>query len=93
MKVVVLYRPNSEFSHRVEEFVHELQTRHDLDERHLQLLDYDSREGGAIASVYDIMTQPAVLVTGDDGGYIKHWQGPELPGLQEVASYTFSLKQ
>lgn len=91
--MVVLYRPNSEFSRGVENFVKDLQTRHDLDEQHLQVLDYDSRDGQATASIYDIMAQPAVLVIGPDGGYVKHWQGPDLPGLEEIASYTFSLQQ
>ena len=92
MKVLVLYRPNSEFSRSVEEFVRELQRRHDIDERHLQVLDYDSREGSALASLYDIMTQPAIVVLGDDGGYIKHWQGRDLPLLDEVASYALQMQ-
>jgi hypothetical protein len=93
MKVLVLYRPNSEFARPVEEFVRELQKRYDIDERRLQVLDYDSREGGAIASLYDIMTQPAIMVIGDDGGYIKHWQGRDLPLLDEVASYAVAMQE
>ncbi|HSX43040.1 MAG TPA: hypothetical protein VLF59_03040 [Candidatus Saccharimonadales bacterium] len=92
MKVLVLYRPNSEFSRTVEEFVQELQTRHNLDEKHLQVIDYDSREGAATASMYDLMRQPAVLVVSDQGGYIKSWEGETLPVTQEVASYTFQMQ-
>jgi hypothetical protein len=54
MKVLVLYRPNSELARQVEEFIHDLQTRHNVDERHLEILDYDSREGAATASLYDV---------------------------------------
>ena len=90
MKVLVLYRPNSEFARQVEEFVHDLQTRHNVDERHLQVLDYDSREGAATASLYDVMAQPCIVVIGDDGVYIKSWSGTQLPLLEEVASYTLS---
>jgi hypothetical protein len=92
MKVLVLYRPNSEYARRVEEFVHDLQQRHNVDERHLQILDYDSREGSSMASLYDIMTQPSIVVIGDDGGYVKSWTGAELPLLDEVAGYTFSFQ-
>lgn len=92
MKVLVLYRPNSEFARVVEEFVKRLQTEHNVDERHLQVLDYDSREGSSLASIYDIMGQPSIVVIGDDGGYVKHWQGTELPRSEEVASYTFSFQ-
>lgn len=92
MKVLVLYRPESEFARRVEEFVHDLQAQHELDERHLEVLDYDSREGSATASLYDVMTQPSVLVLNDDGSYVKHWEGSDLPRLEEVTGYTFSFQ-
>ena len=92
MKVLVLYRPNSEFARQVEEFVQGLQVRHHIDERHLQILDYDSREGAATASMYDVYSQPVVLIIGDDGTYIKHWEGSALPMLSEVASYTFDFR-
>jgi hypothetical protein len=92
MKVLVLYRPNSELARQVEEFIHDLQTRHNVDERHLEILDYDSREGAATASLYDVMAQPSILVVGDDGGFVKSWQGNELPLLDEVAGYTLSYQ-
>lgn len=92
MKVLVLYRPNSEFARRVEEFIHDLQEVHNVDERHLQVLDYDSREGSATASLYDVMNQPSIVVVGDDGAYVKSWEGSELPLLEEVAGYTISYQ-
>ena len=92
MKVLVLYRPNSEFARSIEEFVHGLQTLHNVDERHLQVLDFDSREGAATASLYDVMGQPTILVIGDDGSYVKHWEGGDLPLMEEVAGYTLSYQ-
>jgi hypothetical protein len=90
MKVLVLYRPGSEFARNVEEFLRDLREIHNLDERDLRVLDYDSREGSATASMYDIMSQPAILVTANDGGYVKHWEGSSLPLMDEVASYIYS---
>jgi len=92
MKVLVLYRPDSEFARQVEEFIHDLRTRHNVDEHHLEVLDYDSREGAATASLYDVMAQPSIVVVGDDGAYVKSWQGSELPLLDEVAGYTLSYE-
>jgi hypothetical protein len=92
MKVLVFYRPNSEYARLVEEFVRDLQRQHDVDEKHLQVLDIDSREGSATASLYDVMTNPAILVIGDDGHYVKNWDGVPLPLMQEVAGYTFSYQ-
>ena len=88
--MLVLYRPNSEYARSVEVFVRDLQTQHNVTERQLSVLDYDSRDGAAEASMYDIMTQPAILVTGDDGSYVKDWQGGDLPLVSEVAGYLFS---
>lgn len=90
--MLVLYRPSSEFARKVEEFIHDLRTRHNVDERHLEVLDYDSREGAATASLYDVMAQPSIVVIGDDGAYVKSWQGAELPLLDEVAGYTLSYE-
>lgn len=92
MKVVVLYRPDSEFSSSVENFLRGLRQVHDVDERHLQVLNYDSREGSAMANLYDVMTQPAILIINDDGGYVKHWEGSELPLQEEVAGYVYSFQ-
>jgi hypothetical protein len=92
MKVIVLYRPRSEFARQVEEFVRGLQTQHGLDDRRLEVLDYDSREGAATASLYDVMTQPSILVIGDDGHFVKDWQGSSLPLMGDVAGYLFNYQ-
>lgn len=85
----MLYRPDSEHARRVEEFLHDLQRQHTVDERHLQVIDIDSREGIATSSIYDIMSHPAVVVVDDDGSYVKSWDGGNLPLLDEVIGYTF----
>lgn len=90
--MLVLYRPNSEFARQVEGFIRDLQMQHNVDERHLQVLDFDSREGAATASLYDVMSQPSILVINDDGGYVKHWEGGSLPLLSEVAGYLLSYQ-
>jgi hypothetical protein len=90
MKVLVLYRPNSEHARRVEEFLHDLQQQHDVDPRNIQTINVDTREGITLASLYDAMSTPAIVVTDDFGGYIQSWVGSELPLMRDVASYTFS---
>jgi hypothetical protein len=90
MKVLVLYRPNSEYARRVEDFVKNLQLNHNFTERQVEVLDYDSREGAAMASLYDIMTQPGIVITDDNGSYMKGWAGGELPLADEIVGYTFN---
>lgn len=85
MKVLVLYRPNSEHGRVVEEFIHDFQRRH-ADER-LEILNIDTRDGSATASLYDVVQYPAILVLQDDGYVQKLWAGDSLPLMDEVASY------
>ncbi|MBL8121737.1 hypothetical protein JNM87_03235 [Candidatus Saccharibacteria bacterium] len=90
MKVLVLYRPYSEHARKVEEFLHDLQRQHDVDQKNLKVIDIDSRDGISMASLYDVMTTPAIIVTTDVGGYVTSWNGPELPLMRDVAIYTFT---
>ncbi len=85
MRVLILYRPQSEHGRLVEEFVHDFQARSGF--KHLEVLNIDTREGGAIASLYDVMEYPAVLVVQADGMLQKSWVGGNLPLMDEVAAY------
>jgi hypothetical protein len=88
MRLVVLYRPDSEYARAVENFVHDYQRWHDGGR--VELLNYDSRDGSATASLYDIVQQPAILVLRDDGSVLKSWEGPTMPLMDEVASYSYA---
>lgn len=85
MKVVILYRPSSEHERAVEEFVHEFKRREPS--RHIELLNLDSKDGAATASLYDIVQYPAILAITDDGRLLQWWQGEQLPLMNEVAAY------
>lgn len=87
MKVVVLYRPNSEHGRDVETFIHDFQDRH---QGKLEALNVDSREGNATATLYDVMQYPAILALREDGTLLRSWEGNELPMMDEVAYYVFS---
>jgi hypothetical protein len=85
MKTVILYRPNSDHARRVEEFIHEYNRGYT--NVRLETLNIDSREGAALASLYDIMNYPAIMVLRDDGSPSMIWQGDQLPLMDEVESY------
>lgn len=89
MRVIVLYRPESEHGRMVEDFVRDYQARHDTGNR-LEVLDIDGREGGSMASLYDVMQYPAIIVAREDGSELKRWEGEPLPLMDEVAYYTFN---
>lgn len=85
MKILVLYRPNSEHARQVEDFVREFQQGHHGPR--LEVVDIDSRDGSATASLYDVMRYPAILVVQTDGYLQKSWAGDQLPLLDDVAAY------
>lgn len=85
MKVVILYRRQSEHGRAVEEFIHEFHRLHPgvvVEEKSL-----DTREGAELARLYDIMSPPGVLALRDDGSVLNSWQGEILPLMNDVASY------
>lgn len=84
MKAVILYRPQSEFSRMVEEYVRDFEKRTG---KSIELLSLDAREGAAKAALYGIWKYPALIVTQDDGQLMKDWQGEQLPLMSEVTGY------
>jgi hypothetical protein len=84
MKAYVLYHPNSEHARVIEEYIHDYgHTRG----KKIEPVSLETREGSAMARLYDIVEYPAVLVTKDDKQLIKHWTGVPLPLMQEVDGY------
>lgn len=89
MKLLILYRQRSEHATGVEAFINEFKQRHA--NGRLEVLDADSREGIATATLYDIMGYPAILALRDDGSVLKSWEGAMLPLMDEVAYYAADL--
>ena len=87
MKLLVLYRPNSEHARKVEEYLHDFERQGGRGDAKTETLDLNTREGSAMAAVYDIVRYPGLLVTTDDGMVLHSWQGDDLPLMSEVASY------
>ncbi len=85
MRLLILYRPNSEHSRVIEDYIHNF--RRIYSRGNVEVQDIDSREGIALASLYDVMQYPAILAIANDGTPQKVWQGTDLPLMDEVASY------
>ncbi len=83
--MLMLYRPNSDHSRVVEEFVRDFSRQH-MDGK-LDLVDLNTRDGSSTASLYDVMQYPAILALTDEGQLIKEWEGRSLPLMTEVAYY------
>lgn len=90
MKVLILYRPNSEHATRVETFVRDFEHQHEFGATSIELVSVDTRDGAATASLYDIWSFPAIVAIDADGRVLNMWQGEHLPLMDEVAGYVRS---
>jgi hypothetical protein len=86
VKLLILYRPNSEHETEVESYVRDFQRRYEVG-RKIEMVSLNTRDGAATASLYDVVAYPAILVLGDDGSMVGFWQGLPLPLMDEVAGY------
>lgn len=80
----MLYRPNSEFARIVEQYVTDFKRFRGKD---IELVDINTREGAATASLYEVMEHPSLMVLRDDGQVLQEWQGAQLPLMNEVSGY------
>lgn len=85
MKVVVLYHPSSEHARAVEEFVRDFTYQTD---KKLELLSLESRDGSAMAALYDVTKYPAILALSNNGSLLRMWAGPVLPLINEISYYS-----
>lgn len=84
MKVVILYRPNSEFARRAEEYAVNFERQRG---KKIELISIDTKDGSDMARLYDVTRYPAVLATRDNGEMLALWQDDQLPLMNEVAAY------
>lgn len=84
MRIVVLYRDQTDYARTVIDFLHDFshQTGHDL-----ETLDPDSAEGMLFCDTYGIVDYPTIIATSDDGVMQNTWNGLPLPTISEVSYY------
>lgn len=87
MKTYILYHPHSDHARKVEEYANDFQR---IKAKPIILLSLETRQGAEMATLYDIVRYPAVVATRDTGELLKHWEGDELPLMDEVAAYSSS---
>jgi hypothetical protein len=84
MRVVVVYKEQSDHARAVLDFLRDFQhqTGHEL-----QTLDPDSVEGELFCRAYDIVEYPTVIALSDDSVMQNTWVGVPLPTISEVSFY------
>ncbi|HWT40275.1 MAG TPA: hypothetical protein VN081_03315 [Dongiaceae bacterium] len=84
MRVVVLYKEQTDYARQVEEFTTDFlrQTGHEL-----ETLNPESSEGIRFCEAYDIMEFPTLMAISNDGQVQNQWTGVPLPTISEVSYY------
>jgi hypothetical protein len=84
MRVVVVYKRESDYGREVEEYLQDF-TRQTT--RELEVMDPDTRDGSAFCRTYDIVEYPTIIALSDDGSLQNLWRGRPLPTISEVSYY------
>lgn len=85
MKVVIIFRSNSEHERIVLEFEKEFERRVG---RKIDMLDVNTRDGSSMAELYDIMQYPSILAVDFSGSIHKIWRiDDSMPLIDEVSYY------
>jgi hypothetical protein len=84
MKVLILYRPNSDHERMVLDYLRDIKMQTGKD---IPTLDVDTPEGIEKCRLYGIMEYPAILATDDEGHIQNIWTGTTLPRISEVTYY------
>ncbi len=84
MRVVVVYKEQSEYARTVEEF---LRFFKQVTGRELETMEPETRDGIGFCTTYDIMQYPTVIALTDDGQMLNKWAGLPLPTVNEVSFY------
>jgi hypothetical protein len=86
MRIIVIYRPNSENARVVEEYIADFNRFHPGAE--MEVKNVDTIEGAEMSKLYGIMEYPALLAIKDDGQMQQLWMGVDkLPLMNDLAYY------
>lgn len=84
MKIVVIYKDNTDYAREVTDYMREFEARTGYE---LDVIDPDSLDGSQFCRTYDIVEYPSVLATTDDGVLQHLWRGRPLPLINELSYY------
>jgi hypothetical protein len=84
MRVVVIYKSESEYARQVTDFLQDFFRRTG---RKLEELDPETPEGEAFCRAYDIVEYPTLIALSDSGSMQNMWRGLPLPTISEVSFY------
>lgn len=84
MRVVVVWREESDYARSVIEWLHDCERRLGAGP---ESLSPDEPGGESLCKAYGIVEYPSIVALDDDGRLIQMWRGRDLPRIDDVAYY------
>ena len=84
MRVVMIWRDNTDYARTVIEWMHDCEHRIGTAP---ESLSPDEPEGESICRAYDIVEYPTMLAIDNDGRVMQLWRGRDLPRIDDVSFY------
>ena len=85
MRVVVIYKRETDYGREVEDWIHDLRARDTAGI--VTEVNPETRDGESMAQAYEIMQYPTIMALDDTGRVLSSWTGLPLPRLDEVSYY------
>lgn len=82
MRVVCVWRRESDYGRAVEEWIREYERRTG---REIESYDPDTLDGETLCRAYDVVEYPTIMVLDDRGAALGVWRGKQLPLFDEVS--------
>lgn len=84
MRVVAIYKTESEVARPTEDFLRDFNRQTGRD---IEVLDPETKDGVAFCEAYDVLQYPTLIALSDDGQMQNTWTGLPLPTISEVSYY------
>ena len=84
MRVVVIWREETDYARSVIEWLHDCERRVGVAP---ESLSPDEPEGESLCRAYDVVEYPTILALDDSGKVLQEWRGEMMPQVNEVSYY------
>lgn len=84
MKIIAIYKEESDHAREVREFIHEFERRIGFE---IEVRDPEHRDNLFFMQAYDIVEYPTLIAVENDGRMLQMWRGRPLPTIDEVSYY------
>lgn len=84
MRVVVIWRDESDYARLVIEWLHDCERRIGVAP---ESFSPDEPEGESLCRAYDIVEYPTILAMDGQGKMLQMWRGRDLPRIDDVSYY------